>query len=294
MKKIDVMPDGSEIVHYDQKGIPLSINIFDLSSYPNKRALCHWHEDIELIRILEGTMYYYVNGHKVLLTENDCILVNTKQMHYGYANQNQDCKFICILFQANILSANTSLYTTYISPFLENHQLEYILFHGNGDAVTNILTLVDQIAELKQQNTTGYELTVNGLLNILWSHLLQNTNLQLHSQQKMDNNLLSQRAMVSYIHQHYNEKLTLPDIAAAGNVCRNKCCLIFREYNRQSPIDFLNSYRLKVSCDLLIHSTDSITDIALTCGFHHSSYYSKMFMREYGCTPSEYRKQNSL
>lgn len=41
MKMIDMMPDGSEIIHYDKPGIPLYIQTGELSSYPNKRALCH-------------------------------------------------------------------------------------------------------------------------------------------------------------------------------------------------------------------------------------------------------------
>ena len=42
-----VMQDASEIVRYDEVGIPLYIREGLLSSYPDHRALCHWHEDIE-------------------------------------------------------------------------------------------------------------------------------------------------------------------------------------------------------------------------------------------------------
>lgn len=41
-----VMQDASEIVRYDEVGIPLYIREGLLSSYPDHRALCHWHEDI--------------------------------------------------------------------------------------------------------------------------------------------------------------------------------------------------------------------------------------------------------
>ena len=65
MKMIDMMPDGSEIIHYDNPGIPLYIQTGELSSYPNKRALCHWHEDIEIIRILQGSMNYFFKNTDV-------------------------------------------------------------------------------------------------------------------------------------------------------------------------------------------------------------------------------------
>lgn len=98
-----------------------------------------------------------------------------------------------------------------------------------------------------------------------------------------------QKDMVSFIYQHYPEKISLTDIAAAGHVGRSKCCQIFKHYMQQSPVDFLNTYRLKISCRLLCTTQKSITEIAILCGFNHLSYFSKYFMECYGCTPREYR-----
>ena len=84
--------------------------------------------------------------------------------------------------------------------------------------------------------------------------------------------LLVQRDMVSYIYSHYSESINLDEIAAAGKVCRNKCCQIFRRYLNQSPIDFLNHYRLEVSCHLLNNTKLSIAEICTACGFNHQSY----------------------
>ena len=61
-----IMQDASEIVRYDEVGIPLSIREGLLSAYPNHRALCHWHEDIEWVYIRSGQMNYYMNGKRVL------------------------------------------------------------------------------------------------------------------------------------------------------------------------------------------------------------------------------------
>lgn len=73
------------------------------------------------------------------------------------------------------------------------------------------------------------------------------------------------------------------------HICRNKCCQIFKRYTNQSPIEFLNQYRLEISRNLLENKELSILEIAQYCGFNHSSYYSKLFYRSYHCTPTEYR-----
>ena len=77
------MQDASEIVHYDNPGVPLYIRTGILSNYPDMKALCHWHEDIELIYVIEGEMNYRINDRDILLKEKDCLVVNSRQLHYG-------------------------------------------------------------------------------------------------------------------------------------------------------------------------------------------------------------------
>lgn len=98
------MRDASEIVRYDEVGIPLSIREGLLSAYPNHRALCHWHEDIEWVYIRSGQMNYYMNGKRVLLNTGEALMVNSRQMHYGYSENGQNCDFIRILCHPKISS----------------------------------------------------------------------------------------------------------------------------------------------------------------------------------------------
>ena len=54
--------DASENVAYNNPNFPAYIKKGQLSSYPNFRAVSHWHDDLEFILILEGQMFYDVNG----------------------------------------------------------------------------------------------------------------------------------------------------------------------------------------------------------------------------------------
>lgn len=290
-----LMQDASEIIQYDTIGIPLYIKTNSLSTYPDRRALCHWHEDIEFIHILEGKMYYQINGNRTLLQENDCIMVNTRQMHYGYSYQNQDCTFSCILFHPQLFSGNQLLAQKYILPLTGNSNLEFIHFDPQNPLHGELADSLGRIVELKQRADPGYEMAIIGIMNLFWSKLLQTSMFSPPEQtDHVGTDLTLQRDMVSYIYQHYTEKVTLAAIAAAGNVSRSKCCAIFQYYLQQSPIDFLNHYRLEVSCNLLKRQDLNVTQVAVACGFNHLSYYSKLFYRNYGCTPSEYRKQKAL
>ena len=288
-----IMRDASEIVRYDEVGIPLSIREGLLSAYPNHRALCHWHEDIEWVYIRSGQMNYYMNGKRVLLNTGEALMVNSRQMHYGYSENGQDCDFIRILCHPKIFITNSVLYQSYIAPVLSNPSLEYLHLKPEFPEDAEALQLLPEILRIKKEHPAAYEIEAAALLSLLWCRLLRSHPMMPNeaAAKPKEPDLLVQRDMVSYIYRHYSESINLDEIAAAGKVCRNKCCQIFRRYLNQSPIDFLNHYRLEVSCHLLNNTKLSIAEICTACGFNHQSYYSKIFLRTYSCSPRDFRKR---
>ena len=288
-----IMRDASEIVRYDEVGIPLSIREGLLSAYPNHRALCHWHEDIEWVYIRSGQMNYYMNGKRVLLNTGEALMVNSRQMHYGYSENGQDCDFIRILCHPKIFITNSVLYQSYIAPVLSNPSLEYLHLKPEFPEDAEALQLLPEILRIKKEHPAAYEIEAAALLSLLWCRLLRSHPMMPNeaAAKPKEPDLLVQRDMVSYIYSHYSESINLDEIAAAGKVCRNKCCQIFRRYLNQSPIDFLNHYRLEVSCHLLNNTKLSIAEICTACGFNHQSYYSKIVLRTYSCSPRDFRKR---
>ena len=214
-----VMQDASEIVRYDEVGIPLYIREGLLSSYPDHRALCHWHEDIEWVQIRSGQMNYYINGKRVLLNAGEAIIVNSRQMHYGYSENGQECDFICILCHPKILTANSVLYQSYITPVLSNPALEYLHLKPENPEDTEALQTLPEILRLKKEQPTAYEIEAAALLSLLWCRLLRTHPMMPdgNTAVSQDPDLLIQRDMVSYIYSHYSESINLEEIAAAGN-----------------------------------------------------------------------------
>lgn len=292
--ELQLMQDFSEMVHYEHTGIPLYIRTADLAMYPGMSAPCHWHDDIEWIYVMSGKMCYYINGKRILLNEKDALMVNSRQMHYGYSYKEQNCSFLCILFHPSLFGSNKILLQNYVIPFIENSDCEYLHFSSKQARGQEIAEYLKQIRYLKEGSKSAYEMQVIAVMFQLWSSLLQGSDLAVQDYKGKNNSDLEiQKNMVSFIYQHYAEPITLNEIAASGNVSRSKCCLIFKRYLQQSPVDFLNTFRLKTSCSLLRNTKKSITEIAFSCGFNHLSYFSKLFVRNFGCTPREYRNSGN-
>ncbi|MDD3402676.1 MAG: AraC family transcriptional regulator [Hespellia sp.] len=291
--QVDIMADASEIIHYDAPDIPLYIRKGMLSLYPEKRAVCHWHDDLEIILILSGEMNYYVNGQTVLLQTDEALLVNSREMHYGFSSLEHNCEFICILFHPSLLSGNDKLYQQKISPFLSASDTACLKFTPKQH--TAILAKISEIWRKKEAHEALYELDVIGLIYSFMASVVRMCDPAIFTNtQSLSNDVVALRQMVSFIREHYQESLSLQNIADSANICRSKCCSVFQTQIQQSPFDFLNHYRLQKSADLLRNTSLPVTAIALDCGFNHSSYFSKLFHRLYHCTPSEFRNASYM
>lgn len=100
------------------------------------------------------------------------------------------------------------------------------------------------------------------------------------------------RNMLSYIHRHFGEKVSLEEIAAAANISPREANRVFQKVTRQTPFEYLLHYRLIQARELLSRSDLSITEISSRCGFTDSAYMGKQFRKVCGMTPREYRQRN--
>ncbi len=288
---MNVMSDSSEVTVYNCSDMLVYIETMDLSDFPDMRGLCHWHKDIEIAYIIDGEMDYHINGKTVHLEKENCLVINSQQLHYGASHHHHACKFLCIRFHPKILAADPSVYQNYVATLTESNAIDYLIYREDTLNYREIETLVDRLYRIRTAKKDAYELELISALYLLWCTLFRQCQERLSLEPEPGHHdLVLQKKMVSYIQEHYKEPVTLDEIAASANISRSKCCIVFKKYLQQTPIDFLNKYRLELSRRYLADTETNITQIAFSCGFNHLSYYSKIFCREYGCTPTEYRK----
>jgi signal transduction histidine kinase/AraC-like DNA-binding protein/ABC-type sugar transport system substrate-binding protein len=96
---------------------------------------------------------------------------------------------------------------------------------------------------------------------------------------------------VAYIQNNYNQPVAREDIASAIGVNKDYLSRIFAQELGISPWDFLTRYRVNRALELLLTSSSSITQIGLQVGFNDSAYFSRVFQKQVGCSPRDYRKK---
>ncbi|WP_286811332.1 helix-turn-helix domain-containing protein [Bacteroides sp. Phil13] len=283
---LQLKSDLSEQVNYNIPEFPAYVKNGFLSYYPGYSAITHWHDDVEFIVILSGYMLYNINGNVVRLEEGEGIFVNSRQIHYGYSTEQKECQFICILLHPSLLCSSSFIEMQYVTPILFDSSLEYILLNQCIPWQNTILSLLKTMYRYQVHKDTL--LKIQSLFFDIWTALFNNIPVKKKLPTTQDQQLSSLKEMTGFIQKHYQEKITLEDIAYSGSVCKTSCCSIFKKYMKQTPFSYLIDYRLKKSIDLLRTTNMTITEISLEVGFMGLSYYTETFKKHFNCSPSEY------
>ena len=292
MLEMKLLSNDSEVVSYNFADFPIRAKQALLSDYPAMAAANHWHNDWEFILILKGKMSYSVNGKSYELQEEQGIFINSEQMHYGYSADGSDCSFICILLPPFLLSSLTRIKESYVLPICSDTSHPFFILHPEIVWQRNLIDILKNIYKLSNEEKDGFELHIMSLFHSLCYSLHHNIKNNISTLEATDDKKLEiMHNMVGYIQKNYQGKITLDEIAAAGNVCRSNCCYIFQLILHKSPVSYLTEYRLEKSIELLNIPSLSVTEISLQCGFTGSSYFTEIFRKNIGCTPSQYRKK---
>lgn len=93
-----------------------------------------------------------------------------------------------------------------------------------------------------------------------------------------------------YIHTHYMDVLSVSSLAQQNGVNENRLFYVFQKYAGIGPGDYLRTYRLNRGRDLLVTSTLPINVIAEQIGYPDALYFSRIFKKNFGLSPSKYRQ----
>ncbi len=283
---VDKRADGSERVKYDYDGYMAYIRRGLLSNYMNFAADSHWHDDLEFISVLSGRMDYNVNGEILHLEAGQGIIVNGRQLHYGFSAEHNECEFYCILLHPMLLCTSQHIDREFVSPILSDSSLPYVLLDSKTKWQREILSDIETIYLCKDKPNAP--LYIQNTFYHIWIILSENA-LKVRRAKRQDRNLSVLKDMLVFVQKNYANKITLDDIAKSGNVSKSTCLTIFKKYLQDTPTNYLIGYRLKQAIKLLKADELSVTEIALEVGFGGVSYFAETFRKKYGCSPSEYK-----
>lgn len=97
--------------------------------------------------------------------------------------------------------------------------------------------------------------------------------------------------VIKYINDHYRKNISIQFLADLAHLSLSQFERKFKKLFHTTPLKYITKVRLNAACQALTRSNDSITQIAHDTGFYDHSYFTKIFTKQIGIAPKEYRRQ---
>lgn len=289
MYQLILQENLAEVISYQDPAFMIRAYQGDLDDYVNHNVPAHWHSEVELIYLIEGTAVYHVNAQRYVLRKGDGLLVNSNRLHYGYSPDNSNFVYSILQFRPDFVESKP-IRQNYLNRMIGDSRMDAALITPEGPEQTAFLENLANLIRLNLEMPKDYQLAT---IADFYRLLQQMTELGLIREIPQADSGASPvpalQNMLTYIQNHYAEPIRLADIAASGAMCRSKCCSLFRNVLQQSPLEFTQNFRIQKSIALLRDTDLSISEIAEACGFNNSSYYVECFHRIVGQTPKKYQ-----
>ncbi|MFU0828314.1 MAG: AraC family transcriptional regulator [Lachnoclostridium sp.] len=261
-----------------------NIRLYDneeFEAYPS-----HWHSPLEIIMPTENPYYVTCCNQNFTLREGDVIIINPGAIHSMEAAVGKR-----LIFQADfsLLYGFKELGTTLslISP------VTVITPENAPNAHERIKNLLLEIADeyfldepLNEAAIYSKLIEIFVLIGRNYTANASNFNNNLKKQKEYTELFLN---ICNYINEHYNEDITLDDVADISGYSKYHFSRLFKQYTNVSFYKYLNTKKIENAEKLLMNNELSITEIAHCCGFSSLSAFIRMFKIIKGCTPTEFK-----
>lgn len=234
--------------------------------------------DFQLLYIASGKAHFYFNGIEEIVTAGNMVLYRPKeeQRYYYYGIDHTEVYWVH--FTGNNV---TNILRQY--GFKDN---QHVIHTGTSLEYKRLFMLM--IQELKLCKPDYEELLVYYLKTLfIMIHRLETKTIKKNNQFLMD----EMDNAVRYFHENYNKQISIENYARGHGMSVSWFIRNFKEYAGNTPTQYLVSLRISNAQSLLESTSYNITEIANIVGYDNPLYFSRIFSKISGMSPSEFRKQ---
>ena len=247
----------------------------------NPMSMMHHHNTYEIYYTLSGEREYFVENRFFKVQDGDFVLI-PKNMLHRTAGKGADR--ILIYFSDEFLKKYFS--DRMIDSLLSNFEPK--IFRHNEENEQKSKALISAFF-------TAYGTSCDETL--LASYLFQILFLLNSSENVAQKNADAHprlQEILRYLNEHFDTITGIEEIAERFYISKYHLCRLFTKEMGMTLIEYLNTVKIRTACDRIRSGEDTMTDIAMRCGFNSSAYFCKVFKQETGLSPREYKALFSI
>ena len=181
----------------------------------------------------------------------------------------------------------------YLAPFTGDDAILKVAL--TGEANREVLRMLENMLREFQSAKRYYELMLRADLLRLLTITIREAAKQAGQLKDEDEKVEQFRELmtgaIQYVHDHYAEDLRLEMICKKFTISKSYFCQLFKRFTGKTYGDYLIDYRLQKAAEMLLNSDMTVTDVSYGAGFNDLAYFSRVFKRHTGVTPSDFKKK---
>lgn len=270
---------------------------FSLSSRPSFRLLyvsplsvrsdligpSHAHDCVEIFFIMQGCGGFVIRNERISVKQNDFVIVNPSVEHTETIDQPAGMDYIVIGLEGAAF-------------LLQNQSQGYFAgsFSKYQGLFRELLLSLTREATAREER---YQALCNDLINILLTYIERIAGLKIIENESRDQARLGTHRILwvkQYLDDNFTHSVSLDNIAAMVNLNKYGIIRLFKQLYGVSPMRYMLDRRYEEACFYLKTSSVSVKQIAELSGFSSANYFSQMFQRREGVSPTEYRRLHQM
>lgn len=233
--------------------------------------------DYQILYVANGKTHFWFNDKEEIVSAGYMVLYKPEeiQKYVYYLEDNPE------VFWIHFTGSDVKNILAYHGISLDEH----VFYCG---VLPDYKALFRKIIQELQLCRYGYEDYIASLFN----DILLLVDRQQHEQKKTTGNVQEQiERAAAYFNENYNTKISIDDYAESLHISTNWFIHNFKQYAGMSPAQYILSLRMVNAQSLLERTTYNIKEISEIVGYENPLYFSRVFKKEIGKSPAQYRKE---
>lgn len=236
-------------------------------------------KDYQLLYIAAGQGHFFINGQERVVSAGNIIvyLPGQPQEYVYYKDDKTD------VFWVHFTGSDVEKIIDYYNIRLS----ENIIYIGTSP---DYQWLFGQIIQEMQLCRPRFEELISLLLRNIFILISRN----LIKANRADNSLENEVELaMHYFRENYRSEINVEDYALSRGMSASNFYRVFKQISGSTPLQYILKLRLSNAQNLLENSNLSIAEIASAVGYENPLYFSRLFNKHIGVSPSEYRKMRT-
>ncbi len=269
-----------EIIDHSVPMMVTSCGYYRLKTYHNFHTTrIFGRRDYQLLYVASGKTFFTCHGKAYTVTKGQMVLYRPGEPQDYIYHGTDKPEVYWVHFTGSEVQA-----------FLEDLKLpagENVFLCGSSPVYAQ---LFDQMIQELQLRRTHYD----DLLPLLLRQILLSLNRFLEESRSFGTQILSEMEFAAkYFQVHYHEPICIEDYALSHNMSVCWFNRSFKKLVHMTPMQYILSLRMTNAKKLLDDTDYHISEVARAVGYDNALYFSRLFHKHIGLSPSEYRKNNT-